>query len=230
MGPHFFRRMSDVHAYKPASRELPVPIGMNIAHWFTLNLFGLIVKSGCQWDCRGSENIPMDGGIIIAMNHQSFIDPPLVALASPRQDIVYLAKSEIMAWPLIGRLFNDLHVIPVDQQNADRTALRHLINIVRTGHVAVIFPEGGRTPDGTIQPAQPGIGFVVGKTLCPVVPMRIWGAYEAYPMGGRPRLHPISVRVGAPLRFTKADFDSGDRIDYQTCADKVLDAIKALKL
>src|SRR5450432_3284084 len=131
-GPHFFRRMSDVHVYKPASRDLPVPIGMNIAHWFTLNLFGLIVKSGCQWDCAGSENIPMEGGIIIAMNHQSFIDPPLVALASPRQDIVYLAKAEIMEWPLIGRLFPDLHVIPVDQQNADRTALRHLINIVRT--------------------------------------------------------------------------------------------------
>jgi len=113
-------------------------------------------------------------------------------------------------------------------QNADRTALRHLINIVRTGHVAVIFPEGGRTPNGEFQPAQPGIGFVVGKTLCPVVPMRVWGAYEAYPMGGRPRMHPISVRVGPPLRFTKDDFESGDRIDYQRCADRILDAIKAL--
>ena len=140
--------MSDVHAYKPASRELPVPIGMNIAHWFALTTARLIVKSACQWNCVGSENIPLEGGIIIAVNHQSFLDPPLVALASPRQDIVYLAKSEIMAWPILGRLFPQLHVIPVDQQNADRTALRHLINIVRTGHVAVIFPEGGRTPDG----------------------------------------------------------------------------------
>lgn len=222
--------MSAVNAYKPASRDLPVPIGMNIAHWFTLNLFRVIVQSACQWNCAGSENIPMEGGIILAMNHQSFIDPPLVALASPRQDIVYLAKSEIMEWPFFGRFFQDLHVIPVDQQNADRTALRHLINIVRTGHVAVIFPEGGRTPNGEIQPAQPGIGFVVGKTLCPVVPLRIWGAYEAYPMGGRPHLHPISVRVGKPMQFTKADFESGDRIDYQRCADRVLDAIKALQM
>jgi 1-acyl-sn-glycerol-3-phosphate acyltransferase len=222
--------MSAVHAYKPASRELPVPIGMNIAHWFALTTARLIVKSACQWNCVGSENVPLEGGIIIAVNHQSFLDPPLVALASPRQDIVYLAKSEIMAWPVLGRLFPQLHVIPVDQQNADRTALRHLINIVRTGHVAVIFPEGGRTPDGEIQAAQAGIGFVVGKTLCPVVPMRIWGAYEAYPMGGRPRMHPISVRVGKPLTFTKADFESGDRIDYQICADRILDAIKALTL
>ena len=100
---------------------------------------------------------------------------------------------------------------------------------MRTGHVAIIFPEGGRAPDGDFQPAQPGIGFVVGKTLCPVVPMRIWGAFEAYPMGGRPRMHAISVRVGKPLRFSRSDFESGERSDYQRCADHVLNAIKALE-
>ena len=219
--------MSD--AQPIANRDLPVPIGMNLVHWFAITVARLIVKVAYQWDCAGSENIPREGGVILAMNHQSFLDPPLAAVACPRDDIVFLAKSEIMKWPILGSLFPQLHVIPVDQQNADRTALRHLINIVRTGHVAIIFPEGGRTPDGQFQPAQPGLGFVVGKTLCPVVPMRVWGAYEAYPMGGRPRLHPISLRVGKPLRFTKADFDSGDRADYQRCADRVLSAIKALE-
>lgn len=217
------------HANPNTIRELPVPIGMNIVHWFAISLARLIVKAAYQWDCAGSENIPLKGGVILAMNHQSFLDPPLAAVASPREDIVFLAKSEIMQWPILGRLFPQLHVIPVDQQNADRTALRHLINIVRTGHLAIIFPEGGRTPNGEFQPAQPGIGFVVGKTLCPVVPMRIWGAYEAYPMGGRPRMHPICVRVGKPLQFTRGDFESGDRSDYQRCADRILDAIKALE-
>ena len=211
-------------------REIPVPMGMNVAHWVTLSLARLLAKSALEWDCEGSENIPLTGGLILAMNHQSFIDPPLMALASPRQDMAYLAKKEIMDWPLIGRLFPLLHVIPVDQANADRVALRHIINIVRSGHMTIIFPEGGRTPDGEIQPAQPGIGLAVAKTLCPVVPMRIWGAYEVWPMGGRIRMHKVSVRVGKPLWFQPEDFPQGDRTAYQRCADRVLDTIKAIRL
>jgi len=210
-------------------REIPVPVGMNVTHWVCLNLARIIVKSYFGWDCSGGENIPLKGGLFLAMNHQSYVDPPLIALASPRQDFVYLAKKEIMDWPILGPLFPELHVIPVDSENADRTALRHMINTVRAGHISIIFPEGGRTPDGEIQPAQPGIGLAVAKTLAPVVPLRIWGAYEAYPMGGWPRPHPITIRVGRPLIFTADDFPAGDRGAYQRCADRVLDTIKAME-
>ncbi len=212
-----------------AIRELPVPIGMNIAHWATLSLARLLAKSCFQWDCDGSANIPLTGGLLLAANHQSYLDPPLLALASPRQDLAYLGKKEIMDWPILGRLFNSLHVIPVDAENADRSALRHIINIVRAGHMSIIFPEGGRTPDGEIQPVQPGLGFVVAKTLSPVVPVRLWGAFEAFPMGGRPRMHPITARVGKPLYFTEADFPKGDRGAYQRCANRAFDAIMSLE-
>ena len=65
------------------------------------------------------------------------------------------------------------------------SALKAVIRIVREGHCTVVFPEGSRTPDGKLQPAQPGLGLVIAKTLAPVVPMRIFGAREAFPRGAK---------------------------------------------
>jgi 1-acyl-sn-glycerol-3-phosphate acyltransferase len=82
-----------------------------------------------------------------------------------------------------GWLLPKLNVIPVDQEGSDRSALKALIRILRAGQATLVFPEGARTLDGNLQPAQPGLGLVIAKTLAPVVPMRIFGAHEAWPRG-----------------------------------------------
>jgi 1-acyl-sn-glycerol-3-phosphate acyltransferase len=106
-----------------------------------------------------------------------------------------------------------------------------LLRILRAGEAAIVFPEGGRSLDGNLQPAQPGLGFVIAKTLAPVVPMRIFGAHEAWPPGGsRLRFHPITVVVGAPMFFSEADVAGKGKHAYQRLSQRVMDQIAKLTI
>ncbi len=177
-----------------------------------------------------AERIPKEGPMILAMNHQSYLDPPLAGICCDRE-IFYLARKTLLKWPILGPLFPKLNVIPVDQDRADMSALKAIIKLVRAGQGTVIFPEGSRTLDGQLQPAQPGLGLVIAKTLAPVIPMRIFGAHEAFPRGSsKIRPHPITIVVGEPMRFTEADLQGPTREVYQGLAERVMAAIAALKL
>src|SRR5205807_787522 len=108
--------------------------------------------------------------------------------------------------PLLRWLLPKLNVIPVDQEAIDRSALKALIRVLKAGNGALVFPEGARTLNGNLQPALPGVGLLIAKTLAPVVPMRIFGAHEALPRGGGGlHLHPITIVVGEPIYFSKTD-------------------------
>src|ERR1700744_4507785 len=127
-----------------------------------------------------AERIIEEGGAILAMNHESYLDPPLAGIAC-RRELHFLARKTLLKWPILGPILPDMNVIPVDQERADMSALKTVIKLVRAGQATVIFPEGGRTLDGQLQPAQPGLGLVIAKTMAPVVPMRIFGAHKAFP-------------------------------------------------
>jgi 1-acyl-sn-glycerol-3-phosphate acyltransferase len=171
------------------------------------------------------------GPVILAANHQSFADPPLVGSVSDRP-VYFLARRSLLNGWFMGWILPKLNVIPVDSETGrDRTALKALIRILRAGHGTVVFPEGQRTPDGTLQPAQPGLGLVIAKTLAPVVPMRIFGAYEAWPIHEKwPRPGRITVVVGEPIFFTQGDVEGGGRELYQRLSQRVMDAIAGLRL
>jgi 1-acyl-sn-glycerol-3-phosphate acyltransferase len=175
------------------------------------------------------ERIIEEGGAILAMNHESYLDPPLAGIACKRE-IFFLARKTLLKWPILGPIFPDLNVIPVDQDRADMSALKTIIKRVRAGGCTVIFPEGARTLDGKLQPAQPGLGLVIAKTLAPVVPMRIFGAHEAFPRGGRPHLfRPITLVVGEPMYFTKDDLVGEGRELYQRLSERVMERIAAIQ-
>lgn len=176
------------------------------------------------------ERVIQEGAVILAMNHQSYLDPPLAGIGC-RRAIYFLARKTLLDIPLLGWLLPKLNVIPVDQEGGDRSALKAIIRILRDDHCVLVFPEGSRTPDGNLQSPQPGLGFVIAKTLAPVVPMRIFGAREALPRGSkRLRLHPITIVVGEPLRFTEEDLQGNHREVYPLLTQKVMDAIAALRL
>jgi 1-acyl-sn-glycerol-3-phosphate acyltransferase len=175
------------------------------------------------------ERMIQSGPAILAMNHQSYFDPPLAGNASDRA-IYFLARRSLLEVPVLRWLLPKLNVIPVNQEAIDRSALKALIQVVRAGNGALVFPEGGRTPDGNLQPGLPGIGLVIAKTLAPVVPLRIFGAHEAWPIGGKIRMHPITVVVGEPIRFTAADLEAGGKEAYTRISQRVMDAIAAIRL
>jgi len=169
------------------------------------------------------------GGALLAMNHQSFLDPPLAGICCKRH-IHFLARKTLLDWPILGPILPKLNVVPVNQERADMSALKTVIKLVKAGHCTIIFPEGGRTLDGKLQPAQPGLGLIIAKSLVPVVPMRIFGAYEAFPTGAkRPKRHPITIVVGEPIIFTEADLAGSGRDLYQRLSDRVMDAIAAIQ-
>lgn len=196
--------------------------------WYLLgySLSKSIAKTFFSYRVIGAENIIEDGPCIIAANHCSFLDPPLVGVAC-RRAVHYLARKTLLDWPVLGPIFPQLNVIPVDQQNADRSALMGAIRVVRDGGAVLIFPEGTRSPDGSLQSAQPGIGMIAAKTGAPVLPARITGSFEAFPRsdtGRGLRLHPVNVSFGPPLRFEQGS----RREDYQKIGDAVMRAITAL--
>lgn len=176
------------------------------------------------------ERIPEEGGVILASNHQSYFDPPLVGICSHR-GVHYLARKTLLKWPFFGPLFPAMNVIPVDRDGNDMAALKTVIRKIRDGEGVVLFPEGTRTRDGNLQPAQAGVGLVIAKTGAPVVPMRIFGAYEAFPRGAKGiHLHPIRVVVGKPIHFSREETANADRETYRKLGQRVMDEIAALEL
>jgi 1-acyl-sn-glycerol-3-phosphate acyltransferase len=177
------------------------------------------------------ERMIQTGPVILAMNHQSFFDPPLAGNACDRA-IYFLTKKSLMRTPVLGWLLPKLNVIPVDIEGNDRSALKALIRILQAGESALVFPEGGRTPDGNLQPALPGVGLVIAKTRAPVVPIRIFGAFDAWPMGGKIHLwRRITIVVGEPIYFADVEVARAGRRDaYARISQRVMEAIAALRL
>ena len=202
------------------------------SHWYWLgyNLSKLLARTLFSFRVIGRERIPKTGGCVLAMNHESFLDPPLAGISCDRP-IHFLARKSLLKWPILGPIFPKLNVVPVDQDRADMSALKTVIKLVRAGECTVVFPEGSRTEDGNLQPAQPGLGLVIAKTLAPVVPMRIFGAHEAFPRGAKfPKPHRITIVVGELMRFTEADLAGGGRDLYQKLSERVMERIAALSL
>jgi 1-acyl-sn-glycerol-3-phosphate acyltransferase len=203
---------------------------MTFTYWFFKNLAKLLAKIFFRFRVIHPERLPQTGGLILAANHQSYFDPPLVGICS-RRAVHYLARKTLMDWPFFGPLFPDMNVIPVDRDGNDMSALKTVIRKIKDGEGVVLFPEGTRSRDGNLQPGQAGVGLVIAKTLAPVVPVRIFGSYEAFPRGSKGvKLHPIRVVVGEPIHFTKEDVANADRDTYRRLSQRVMDAIAQLEL
>jgi 1-acyl-sn-glycerol-3-phosphate acyltransferase len=203
---------------------------VNPYYWFGYHFSRLLAQLFFRFRILHRERMIQTGPVILAMNHQSFLDPPLAGNACDRP-IYFLAKKALMNVPVLGWLLPKLNVIPVDLDGQSPSALKALIRILRAGDGTLVFPEGSRTPDGTLQPPQAGLGFVIAKTRAPVVPMRIFGAFDAWPINGKIRLGPrITVVVGDPIFFSESDLQLQDRDLYAHLSQRVMDAIAAIRL
>src|SRR5438132_11869919 len=160
---------------------------MNFYYWIGYHLSRLAGLLFFRFRVIHRERMIQTGPVILAMNHQSYLDPPLAGTACDRA-IYFLARRTLLDVPLLGWVLPKLNVIPVNQEGVDRSAIKAVIRVLLAGNGVLLFPEGSRTVDGTLQPAEPGMGLVIAKTLAPVVPLRIFGAHEALPRdGGRVR-------------------------------------------
>lgn len=152
-----------------------------------------------RYEAYGIHNVPATGGAILAANHESYLDPPLVGVPLKRP-VAFMAKSELFENKYFGFLIRNLHAFPIRQGKGDRAALVETVKRLQEGHLLNMYPEGSRSPDGNLAPLQMGIGLLIRKAEVPVIPVAIVGSHEAWPKG-RKIFRPGHLRVifGPPL-------------------------------
>jgi 1-acyl-sn-glycerol-3-phosphate acyltransferase len=208
---------------------------MNPSYFVGWSLFRLVYATYFRWRVCNPERVPRTGSVILASNHASFIDPPLVGSGLPR-DINYLARESLFRYPGIGWLLRSWQAVPVDRDGGGARGLKAILDRLLAGGAIILFPEGTRTRDGKLQAARSGIGLIVIKSNAPVIPVRVFGTYEAY---GRtvkfPRPFPVVVKYGQPMNFAalraEAKTCSKDRLKqiYQEVANELMRAIAQLQ-
>lgn len=131
----------------------------------------------------GLENVP-DGPVMLACNHASYMDPVLVsiAFARPGRRVRWMAWDVLFRVPVLGFLIRKLGAFPVVPEEADRSAFRTAVQILRAGGIVGIFPEAGRTPTGEFQQAKPGFTRIASRAHSAVVPVIIRGSFAAWPL------------------------------------------------
>jgi 1-acyl-sn-glycerol-3-phosphate acyltransferase len=144
----------------------------------------------------GAELVPKDGPLIVASNHVSYLDPPILGCWFPRV-IHYMAKEELFRVPVLGAAIRSVLAFPVNREQGDRAAIRHALGVLKAGGVIGIFPEGRRNLDGEAQ-ARSGAVLVAATAHCPVVPVALVRTHLA---ARRLRAAKVEVRIGAPLQF-----------------------------
>jgi 1-acyl-sn-glycerol-3-phosphate acyltransferase len=208
---------------------------MNLSYRCGWLFFRTLYATYFRWRVSGAENVPKTGPVILASNHASFLDPPLVG-SGLKRDINYLARESLFRFPLIGALLRSWNSVPVDREGGGARGLRNILDRLLKGGGIILFPEGTRSRDGKLQPARSGIGLVVAKSDAPVVPVRVFGTFEAYGRNIKfPRPKRVAVTYGAPMHFEKLRAEakncSKDRLKeiYQEIADEIMAAIASLR-
>ncbi len=217
-----------------AARTDSAPGRMHLSYRLGWLVFRAIFRGYFRWRVQHPERVPLNGAVILAANHASFLDPPLVGAALPRL-VNFLARSTLFKVPVLGALLRQWRVVPVDRDGGG-AGLKAILDRLMTGGAVLLFPEGTRTHDGQFRPAQAGIGLLVIKSQAPVVPVRTFGTFEAFGRHMRfPRPRRVAVKFGHPLYFEKlraeAKICSKPRLKaiYQQAADEIMAAMTKLE-
>jgi 1-acyl-sn-glycerol-3-phosphate acyltransferase len=146
--------------------------------------------------------VPHTGPLLVAANHQSYIDPPLVGGMSDRE-MHFVARSGLFSFGPFGWLIRQLNSVPLKEESGDLGAIKEIVRRLEMGNAVVIFPEGSRCPDGAMHEFKRGVALLVKRAKCPVVPAAVEGCFDAWPRGGLPRIFGkrIAVKYGRPIPY-----------------------------
>ncbi len=208
---------------------------MKLHYRFSWYVLRAIFTVYFRWRVVGVERIPMDGPVVFASNHASFLDPPLIGASVPRE-ASFLARESLFRFPLLGAVIRSINAVPVDRDGKSPRGLKAILDRLSTGMPVVLFPEGTRTRDGRLLPARSGVGLAVVKSGAPVVPIRIFGSFESYSRKmWFPRPCKISVVYGDPIDFgslleeAKGKDKARTKQIYSEVSDRIMNAIGELR-
>lgn len=187
-----------------------------------------VYLAGGLFKVVGVDNVPRKGPLIVCPNHSATLDPPLVPAYMPRGDTWSMAKSEYFRTPLLRWLFKSYHAFPVVRHTADRAAIKRSFDLLKAGHVLIMYPEGTRVESGVLGAPEPGAGFLAQKAGCPVVPVGLTGTRECLPKGAKwPRRTRVTITFGKPFVLATRRPD-GTRVSHEDASDAIMAAIAEL--
>lgn len=192
-----------------------------VINWFFTTFY--------DFSTSGTRNVPLVESSILATNHVSFYDPPVISLYAHRQ-LSYFARDSLFKG-FLGKCIRKLNAIPVARDSADIKSLKTIFKILNSKGAIVIFPEGTRSVDGKVAEPKPGTGMVVCKSKAIVVPVRIFGTFEVFSrhkklpsLGGA-----IHVSYGQPIPAETIDPGKDHPERYLEVSRRILAAINKLE-
>jgi 1-acyl-sn-glycerol-3-phosphate acyltransferase len=204
--------------------------------WWRTNYLAAYVLYGFGWSMRweGARHIPATGPALLLANHQSFLDPHAVGLASSRRQLHYLARKTLFKNRLVAAYMRSLGVSPVDHEGVAKEGLKTVIKVLEAGNLLLMFPEGERTHTGAMQPLRPGVHLILKRVPVPVVPVGIAGAFDAFPRTRKlPRFSPLFLpTTGADIAVSVGPaLDSRElvKLSRETFLQTLFDAIQAVQ-
>lgn len=203
---------------------------MEPVYGFFYGLCRLAHQMFFRGDVAGLENLPESGGYIVAANHASHLDPPIVGQFLPRQ-VSFFARKTLWKPGLAAWWLDAVGTIPVDRDGGTSLdAIKRVLGALASGRVVIVFPEGTRSANGVLQPPKSGVGLLACKARVPVVPARVFGSFEAFGRDGKLRLgSPVSVTYGKPLYPADYDHPEDGKERYARTAARIMDAITRLE-
>ncbi|MCF2128028.1 1-acyl-sn-glycerol-3-phosphate acyltransferase [Strepomyces sp. STD 3.1] len=198
-------------------------------------LLGPLLRLVFRPRIEGLDHVPASGAAIVAGNHLSFSDHFLMP-AVLRRRITFLAKAEYFTGPgLKGRLtayfFRSAGQIPVDRsgKEAGQAAIREGLGVLGKEELLGIYPEGTRSHDGRLYKGKVGVAVMALRAGVPVVPCAMIGTFEAQPPGRKiPKVHPVVIRFGEPLDFSRYAGMEGEKAVLRAATDEIMYAILSL--
>jgi 1-acyl-sn-glycerol-3-phosphate acyltransferase len=189
-----------------------------IIYYFTYFFTKLLSFIWFPRTVRGWEHVPKKGAYILACNHISNLDPPIMGISTPRR-LHFMAKIELFENPLRGWWLKKLWAFPVKRGEADFGALKQALKALKAGEPVLLFPEGTRRKGDEMLKPQPGSGFLAIKSKAPIVPVLVKGSDNVMPPGAKFfRRAPVTVTYGKP-------FDVSDCPTYEAASQKILNEI-----
>ena len=199
---------------------------MKVLYFTGWELARILSKLVFRVQVSGQENLPASGGFILASNHLSYFDPPLVGCWAQRE-LYFFAKKELFDHKLFGAILCRVNALPVKRGKIDRRALELAVDAVKRGEGRTVFPEGTRSKTGDMMTPKIGVGMIARQAACPIVPAYLSGTNKlSRCLTGRQRLR---VTYGKPLSAERVTSFPADKNGYQKIAEMVMARIGELR-
>ncbi len=202
--------------------------GMSLLYRITLFLAWAFYKIFYRCKVYGLENF-YEGGAIIAANHTSFLDPPIVSISWP-QEVHFLARESLFKNPLFGWLIRSLNAHPVSGEASDTKVFKTICALLSEGKKVILFPEGTRSPDNTLAPIKPGIAMLISRTNTAIIPVYIHGTYDIWGKSRKfPKLFGKTACIFGPPILWSSFSHLEKKEAQQAVATKLSESILALR-